>query len=240
MRARASKLTVESCWIEFDSCGVAVSRYEPPVGPPGPGPSGWHDPGWRPVLGRAARGLVPFVGRRWMQRAADGLAPILLLRAMFIAFTVPMLVLAAILFAIDFGGETPGSWVWLVQLAATVAAVGGFVWAQRFPFAAVGHGRLNVTDGSPADQRERLRQVYTARFFLAMTFAMTIPLLGFVASFINATVWHYLAGLGAAVLPMWILAPTRRRVAADDRRFTAAGVSNSLTEALVEPPDPSR
>lgn len=215
-----------------------MSRSEPPLGHDGQPLPGGQDPGWGPALGKAVRGVVPFVGKRWLRRASADAPRIVLLRSAFLAFTVPALVLVPVLWAIDLEGAGPATWAWAAQLAVTALAVGMFAWLQRQPFTAVRDGRLDLSEVDPPEQREALRQIYTTGFFASVAMATAVPLFGFVASFIDPTIWHYLAGLAVGGVLAAVIAPTRRRVVGDDRRFAAAGVPVSLAQALFERPEP--
>jgi F0F1-type ATP synthase membrane subunit c/vacuolar-type H+-ATPase subunit K len=175
-----------------------------------------RDPGWRIPLS----GMLPLpqlgMARLKKQGRLDGLT---LTRILFLSFVFALLAF------------------WLVLMVRAPWDGGDEGW---IPWAVGGYGLASVAivwsilrrplDG--ASNQTALAGAWRTRFFLAVAFAETAALVGFVGVILTQSLWVYFLGLVFSLFDLWLLAPSARNLDRDQERLREAGSSLSLRRAL--------
>ncbi|MBI2709365.1 MAG: hypothetical protein HYX34_06685 [Actinobacteria bacterium] len=180
-----------------------------------------EDPGWRSA-GHVRRSLlVPGTAAGAAQDVPDGLVVV---RRLFVVFAlglvlmgVPVAILAASGGAPAGSSAAPG--LALVLVGSLVQIVASRV--IRLPL-----------DGRDA---QALASSYRNRFFVRLALAEVSPLLGFVASILSGRAWLYAVGVAIAAFGFAEIAPTARKLAADQDDLNNRGCGLSLVWALRRP-----
>lgn len=183
------------------------------------------DPGWRPAISGALRGLVPGWGMRSRRRqpaTADGL---LILRGLYLSF-VCAIGLIGVVVAILEGEEGIRGSVAERPAALVVLAVG---------VASLLAPRLLARPLS-CESETALAGAYRQRFFLRIAFAEAAALVGFTGFIASGAGWIYLLGASFTAVGFARLAPTVRHLDQDRDDLRRRGCSLSLTVALRQMP----
>ncbi len=180
-----------------------------------------RDPGWRSALRYSLFGLVPGWGLRLRRRDTDGLV---LLRGVFLSFTVAFLLIGVVVVVLETTAELEG------QVPDGIA--GGVVFL-------VGLGSLagsRLERPLLCDDKARLAKSYTQRFFLRVALAEVAALAGFVAFVVTSSGWMYPLGAAFTAVGFWRLAPTGARLREEEERLQRSGCARSLVACLREHP----
>lgn len=170
-------------------------------------------------------GFLPLVGRRVLARRARArYSGLLLLRQLFVQFTVAMALIGVVVLVVrdGFDQSTSGPVSAGVVVAAGIALVVGAEWVASRPLV--------------CDDDQHLVASYTTRFFLRVAFAESAALVGFVAFFVAGRWWLYPLGAVLTVAEFTRLAPTARNIAADQRRLEHASCPRDLLTVLMNSP----
>lgn len=174
-----------------------------------------EDPGWRPAI-RAA--LVPVKGARL---ARDGGSSLLVMRALWIAFTTAILLMGVVVVLVS--TELPSGGIDGRFAAAFVVGLG--VLAQVVAGAAV-----PAIGGRTADDVGRTAQ---RAFFIRVLLAEPAALLGFLGFALSGNPAVYLAGAVVSFAGMVDAMPGERWLARGQVQLTESGSSVQLLDALV-------
>jgi hypothetical protein len=203
---------------------------------------GLQDPGWRDVLPAALRRVLPFLGRRWMERSTTGVAPVVRVRATFLATTAVLLYLGAATLTVDVSAEDPElepAWVWAGQLVMTAYGVGSILFFRRFAVRRAVEAHRDPSQTGQPEAATLLAGTYATSTAINLALLSAVAALSLVAVFVGADTLHGVVGFGIVAVLAAIIAPTARRITADDRRLQTAGVQVSLREALFTPAPPA-
>jgi hypothetical protein len=190
-----------------------------------------RDPGWRDVitpwfLVGLVLGMIPFLGRRVMQRALRGRSQdgLLMLRQLFLHFLVAVLLIGMVAGVVSLD-ERPSSTeqqvAVILLVALGTACLAAAEWFGRKP--------LDCSDDA------HLAVGYRSRFFLRIAFSEAVALFGFVSVFVVGRWWLYWVGAAFTLVGFARLAPTAANLTADQWRLTQAGCTRSLVEVLSKP-----
>lgn len=177
------------------------------------------DPGWRPVLRRIPWILVPQVAIARSRREHGATGGLVLLRMIWCSFvfsTVGMGVV--VIFATDHALSTGAAWF------VVLAAHAGLIYGVGLRLVA----SPPIVGPTSADAAVQWR----IRMFLRIAFASTLPLVGFVGTFVTGPWWIYYVGAGLAAPGFVRAAPSRRNLARDQRQLDRDGVAIDLVGAL--------
>jgi hypothetical protein len=151
--------------------------------------------------------------------------PLVALRAIYVALLASLpLFLFALSFIVPWDGSSAQDW-----FAGLVAILGA---------AAIGLVQLARHRPLSLESPKQLAASYRAPFFIAVSYAQSAALLGFVGAFLTDSLWVYVLGMGFGLLGLALLAPTRADIERRQRQIEARGSSLSLLEALMETPPP--
>ena len=176
----------------------------------------YEDPGWRGVLGRVG-GAIFRPGKA--SHSGEGLNGVSTLRAMFLAFVLPLPMYLYVVFAIVEGeGEPLQTWAVSAIVLAGVLAIVGARWAATRPLA--------------TSSEQELASSFRRNFLIGIAFAEGPMLLGLVLALVERSRRPFLVGLAFTLVGLWIVAPTRGQIERRQRDVTAAGSPLSLGEAL--------
>ena len=148
-----------------------------------------------------------------------------MLQVMFVACCAALVcigIVAGLLFA---GSEPSGSPT--LPTAAGIVALWGVI-------AILGSARTRRT--LPCGTPIELATAYRTRFLLRTAAAETIALVAFALCFATSSAWPYVAALPYVAIGLWIAAPTRRAIAAEEQRLAESACGTSLVAALAATP----
>jgi hypothetical protein len=200
------------------------------------------DPGWWGSLSAAWRHLIPFVGRQLSARASAAAPRIARSRAAWMAagagiayFAIPSLWVDP---ATTDTPMLPAGWVWAGQLLFVAYGLAGAWFFRRLMLrklaataTVAAENEAEVDDG--ADQIAGMyatSQLVVAALWSAMT------ALAVVATYLAGDPAHTVVGLLVAAVSAPLLAPTDRRLRAEDHHLRTAGVAWSLRQVLYDTP----
>jgi hypothetical protein len=180
-----------------------------------------EDPGWVPAVGNFWRVLLfPTIAMRGrsMQRT-----PVLIsLRMMTVAAPVSWLLIYSVLTLLHRQSRPEG--VTLMVIVIVLDGVLSLVIFQRL------HERaLSTVDDAT------LASEYRAVYLLGWALTGSVVLVGFVGVFITGRLWLYALALPFGIAGIWLLAPSRGRIARDQISLRAARWKLVLLEALMLP-----
>lgn len=181
-----------------------------------------EDQGWGPVVKRyLLSGLTLGLYARRTHGATDGLTTI---RLLFLSvMQAGVLVGVVLLFIVELG--SPGTFE-LLSVILGAAGVAAVMWSRRRP--------LNTHN-----ERELARS-YNANFFRSFALAEAPLMVSAGLALWRQSLWPYLACLPFFLIAMILVSPGRRNLEAHQRELRSAGVSLSLTDALLsQGPSPS-
>jgi hypothetical protein len=183
------------------------------------------DPGWRPTIAVLLL-LVP-VAQFWYlfwylrrQRSGD---PLVLLRSVFLSFSIALVAFGVVLARI---GDLPNGPVvpWLpFIIAVSVISVIGLHLMMRRPLACA--------------SETTLARSYRSRFFTTIALTEYVALFAFVFTFLGSPAWLYDAAAVFVLIRFWTTsAPTRSALQRDQDELNARGCELSLIAALRATP----
>jgi hypothetical protein len=176
-----------------------------------------EDPGW-PGAVAVMLMLVPGARLLYMRRQRSG-DPLVLLRAVFLSFSIALVAFGVVLAVI--GGLPNGPVVpWLpILIALCGASVVGVHIVMQKPLACASEGALAAS--------------YRARFFATIAMTEAVALFAFVFTFIGGPAWIYDVGGAFALIRFWTtIAPTRSALMRDQDILDTRGCPLSLIAAL--------
>lgn len=176
------------------------------------------DPGWGAAARRAPLILVPTRGMRSALADDNGLV---VMRMVWITFVAVMVVIGALVVAID--RSLPGGGADGRVVAAGVAGVGIFLQVVSTKFIPVIAGKKMAAVRSAAQRA----------FFIRVAFAEPAALLGFMGFVLSGNVAVYAVGFAVGLAGMTDAAPTGRWIAAGQAELAASGSDVDLLAALV-------
>ena len=136
------------------------------------------------------------------------LSQIEVLRLLYVAFIAALIVILVMTWLIYSDEETPGSMTTEVPiLVAAAAAVLVIMGLAR---------RRSIT---PDSEQAAVGQ-YTTQTFMNLALAESVPILGFVLSFVNGSITPYVIALAASIPAFVLAAPTERSVAGFQESIT--------------------
>jgi hypothetical protein len=186
------------------------------------------DPGWRPAVGDALKGMIPVWGPLTQKRRGTG-DGLLGLRVIFLSFVVALAAIGVVVTILEandaLGNTTPEG-----PVAVVVAALGA---ASLVAGPAL---RRPLPCGSAVE----LAAGYRTRFFVQVAIAESVALAGFVGFILTGAGWLYPLGAAFSAVGFARLAPTAGRLRADQEELRLRGCSEPLVPALRLPfrPEP--
>ena len=182
-----------------------------------------QDPGWKFTWRSFPYTFVPQYA---IQRAAKkpGYNALAFVRQMFLSYCVSLAAVTVVVFILAGPVEPEEPQTALAVGIVAAVGIGGLIagrWLNR---------RLDCSSD------ETLAASYQTRFFLRVAFAESAALGGFALSIALGPGWVYFLGLGFAAVGMFRLAPTHRRLEAEQSELAANGCHRSLSRALSAQP----
>ncbi len=177
-----------------------------------------EDPGWGPVIRKLPLLMVPVVGMLRLARETNGLVAMRILWVVFVNAIVLIGIVVVVL-----GDELEGG---VDSSVALVATAGVGVLAQL-----LGPRFVSEPDVSSAEVFVASLQRW---FFSRVAFAEVAALFGFVMFVLSTSGLVYLVGAAISLAGMIDAAPTRRRLAALQRRADAEGGAIDVLAVLQQ------
>jgi hypothetical protein len=200
------------------------------------------DPGWWGSLSAAWRHLIPFVGRRLSARASAAAPRIARSRAAWMAASAGIAYFAIPSLWVDPATTEPpllpAGWVWAGQLLFVAYGLGAAWFFRRLmlrKLAATATVAVEEED-EVDDGADQIAGMYATSQLVIAALWSAMTALAVVATYMAGDPAHTVVGLLIAAVSAPLLAPTDRRLRAEEHHLRTAGVAWSLRQVLYDTP----
>jgi hypothetical protein len=181
-----------------------------------------RDPGWKPAIKGAWRGLVPYgIG---VQSGRQKHPAVLFLRSLWLSLLVQWALFGVVLAFLVRNSIDDKRWTLFLTAGFGSVSLALLAWFRARPL--------------KADDPPSLRDRYATASMIGFSLANAPVLMGFVSFFIGGGMPAYLLGVVFGLASFALMAPTLSNLDHFQRRLRESGVALSLLQALAEPLPP--